>query len=140
GNEARGVRRGVEGAWPDSALRLLPHGTTTATNAVLERKIARTVFVTTDGFADVLAIARQDRPALYDLSVIRPEPLVPRERVVTVAERTGPDGKPIIALTEREIDRGVREVARRAPESVAVSLLFSYAGEAHERRRFAAGL
>jgi N-methylhydantoinase A len=132
-NQAIGVRRGVEQAWPDAALRLLPHGTTTATNAILERKIARTVFVTTEGFTDVLAIARQDRPALYDLSITRPKPLVPRERVVTVVERTGPDGTPIIALTEEEIDRVVREVQRLEPESVAVSLLFSYAGEEHER-------
>jgi N-methylhydantoinase A len=132
-NQAIGVRRGVEQAWPDAALRLLPHGTTTATNAILERKIARTVFVTTEGFRDVLAIARQDRPALYDLSITRPDPLVPRERVVTVVERTGPDGTPIITLTEEEIDRVVREVQRLEPESVAVSLLFSYAGEEHER-------
>ncbi|HET9257616.1 MAG TPA: hydantoinase/oxoprolinase family protein, partial [Pseudonocardiaceae bacterium] len=138
GNQALGVRQGVERAWPGAAPRLLPHGTTTATNAVLERRIARTVFVTTEGFADVLAIARQNRPALYDLSVTRPDPLVPRERVVTVLERTGPDGQPIIALTEQEIERVVREVARREPASVAVSLLFSYAGEEHERRLCAA--
>jgi N-methylhydantoinase A len=133
-NQAVGVQRGVERAWPDAAVRLLPHGTTTATNAVLERKLARTVLVTTDGFADVLRIARQDRPALYDLAVTRPEPLVPREAVVTVVERTGPDGTPVIALTNEEIERVVREVERLAPESVAVSLLFSYASDEHERR------
>jgi N-methylhydantoinase A len=115
-------------------LRLLPHGTTTATNAVLERKIARTVFVTTDGFADVLQIARQNRPSLYDLSVTRPEPLVPHDRVVTVAERTGPGGDPVIRLSEEEIRRVVRQVEDLKPESVAVSLLFSYAGADHERR------
>jgi N-methylhydantoinase A len=133
-NQAVGVHRGVEQAWPGAALRLLPHGTTTATNAVLERRLARTVLVTTGGFADVLRIARQDRPALYDLTVTRPEPLVPRERVVTVEERTGPDGKPVIALTDEEIARVVREVECLEPESVAVSLLFSYAGDEHERR------
>ncbi|HEV7450306.1 MAG TPA: hydantoinase/oxoprolinase family protein [Pseudonocardiaceae bacterium] len=133
-NQAMGVARGVEEGWPGVALRLLPHGTTTATNALLERKIARTVLVTTDGFADVLQIARQDRPALYDLTVTRPEPLVPHDRVVTVVERTSPDGEPVIALTDEEIDRVVREVERLEPESVAVSLLFSYAGDEHERR------
>ena len=133
-NQAVGVERGVEQAWPGAALRLLPHGTTTATNAVLERRLARTVLVITAGFADVLQIARQDRPALYDLTVTRPEPLVPREWVVTVEERTGPDGKPVIALTDEEIDRVVREVERLEPESVAVSLLFSYASDEHERR------
>ncbi len=134
GNQAVGVQRGVEQAWPGAPLRLLPHGTTTATNAVLERTLARTVLVTTTGFADVLQIARQDRPALYDLTVIRPEPLVPHELVVTVVERTGPDGAAIIALTDAEIDRVVRRVESLKPESVAVSLLFSYACDEHERR------
>lgn len=133
-NQAVGVERGVAQALPDAEVRLLPHGTTTATNAVLERKIARTVLVTTEGFADVLQIARQNRPALYDLTVTRPEPLVPHDRVVTVAERTGPDGEAVIALTDEEIERVVRQVERLEPESVAVSLLFSYAGDAHERR------
>lgn len=133
-NQAVGVQRGVAQALPDATLRLLPHGTTTATNAVLERKIARTILVTTDGFSDLLQIARQDRPALYDLSVTRPEPLVPYDRVVTVTERTGPDGEAVIALTGEEIARVVRQVKRLEPESVAVSLLFSYAGDDHERR------
>ncbi|MDT7596129.1 MAG: N-methylhydantoinase [Pseudonocardiales bacterium] len=133
-DQAVGVQRGVRQAWPGSALRLLPHGTTTATNAVLQRSVARTVLVTTDGFADVLRIARQDRPALYNLSVTRPEPLVPHELVVTVVERTGPAGEVVIALTDAEIDRVVRAVRRLEPESVAVSLLFSYARDEHERR------
>ncbi|MDQ3762629.1 MAG: hydantoinase/oxoprolinase family protein [Actinomycetota bacterium] len=133
-NQAVGVQRGVTQAWPGAALRLLPHGTTTATNAVLERKIARTVLVTTDGFAGVLQIARQDRPALYDLTITRPEPLVPHDRVVTVVERTSPAGEVVVALTDEEIDRVVRQVERLEPESVAVSLLFSYASDEHERR------
>lgn len=137
-NQAEGVAHGVTRAWPSGSPRLLPHGTTTATNAVLERTIARTVFVTTEGFADVLLIGRQHRPALYDLSITRPEPLVPRGRVVTVAERTGPDGRPIIPLTDAEINRVVRDVERLAPESIAVSLLFAYAGDEHERRLCAA--
>jgi N-methylhydantoinase A len=90
--------------------------------------------VTTDGFADVLQIARQDRPALYDLTVTRPDPLVPHDRVVTVVERTGADGEAVIELTDEEIERVVRRVQRLEPESVAVSLLFSYAGDVHERR------
>ncbi|HEX2263296.1 MAG TPA: hydantoinase/oxoprolinase family protein [Pseudonocardiaceae bacterium] len=140
-NQAVGVERGVAQSRAETGpsqhmaqLRLLPHGTTTATNAVLERKIARTVLVTTDGFADVLQIARQDRPALYDLTVTRPEPLVPHDRVVTVIERTSPDGEVVIALTGEEIERVVRRVECLKPESVAISLLFSYAGDEHERR------
>jgi N-methylhydantoinase A len=133
-DQSVGVHRGVGQAWSDTALRLLAHGTTTATNAVLQRSFGRTVLVTTDGFADVLAIARQDRPALYDLSATRPEPLVPHDRVVTVVERTSPDGEAVVALTDEEIDRAVYQVERLKPESVAVSLLFSYANDEHERR------
>ena len=133
-NQAVGVQRAVDQAWPHGPLRLLAHGTTTATNAVLERKVARTDLVSTAGFADVLQIARQDRPALYDLTVTRPAPLVPREQVVTVAERTGPGGEVLAPLTDAEIGRVVREVRQLLPESVAVSLLFSYAGDEHERR------
>src|SRR3978361_2003265 len=73
-NQAVGVQRGGGQAWPGSALRLLPHGTTTATNAVLQRSLARTVLVTTDGFADVLQIARQDRPAPCHPSLPPPPP------------------------------------------------------------------
>ncbi len=133
GNQAEGVERGVREGSPQ-APRLVAHGTTTATNAVLERRVARTVFVTTDGFGDLLEIARQDRPALYDLSVTRPPPLVPRDRVVTVVERTGPDGKPVLELTDDEVDRVVEAVRDLEPESVAVCLVFSYAGAEHERR------
>jgi N-methylhydantoinase A len=138
GDQAEGVAHGIHEGWPSAPPRLVPHGTTTAANAVLERKIARTVLVTTEGFADVLQIARQDRPALYDLSVVRPDPLVPHDQVVTVAERTGPDGRAVVELTDEEIERVVGEVERRDPESIAISLLFSYAGAEHEQRLAAA--
>jgi N-methylhydantoinase A len=124
-----GGRRGV---------RLLGHGTTTATNAILERDVARTVLVTTRGFADVLAIGRQARPSLYDLTVTRPEPLVTPDLVVTVDERVAGDGSVVVALTDAEIARVVDAVAALQPESVAVSLLFSYANAEHEQRLCAA--
>ena len=111
---------------------LVGHGTTTATNAVLERDIARTVLVTTAGFTDVLTIARQQRPSLYDLAVVRAEPLVGRDLVVTVDERIAASGEPVRPLTDDEIDRVVADVAALGPESVAVSLLFSYANATHE--------
>ncbi|GAA2774955.1 hydantoinase/oxoprolinase family protein [Saccharopolyspora taberi] len=133
-DQAEGVRDGLAVAWPEGALHRLPHGSTTATNAVLERKIARTVLVTTAGFAGVLHIARQDRPALYDLFATRPDPLVPHELVVPVTERTGPDGTEIVELTDDEVERVVGEVRRLEPESVAVSLLFAYADDSHEQR------
>lgn len=132
-DQSAGVVAGLARAGVPDA-RLVAHGTTTATNAVLERRVARTVLVTTEGFRDVLTIGRQERPALYDLSVVRPEPLVPRERVVTVRERTGPDGKPVVALADDEVDRVVAAVAALSPESIALCLLFAYAGDAHEVR------
>ncbi len=133
-----GVVAGLDAGAARTTVTLMGHGTTTATNAILERDIARTVLVTTTGFADVLTIGRQARPALYDLGVTRPEPLVPRELVVTVDERVAADGRPVVALTDVEIERVVADVAALAPESVAVSLLFSYADDRHERRLCAA--
>jgi len=133
-NQASGVERGIQEGCPGGDLALVAHGSTTATNAVLERKTARTVLVTTGGFADVLEIARQDRPSLYDLSVSRTPPLVSRDCVITVDERMSPEGQPVIPLSDEEVDRVVRAVAELNPESVAVSLLFAYASEDHERR------
>ena len=137
-DQGEGVADGLDASASGDAVRLMGHGTTTATNAILERDIARTVLVTTAGFADVLIIGRQARPALYDLSVTRPEPLVPPGMVVTVEERTGADGSTVVELTDEEIDRVVDDVAALDPESVAVSLLFSYTDDTHERRLCAA--
>ena len=76
------------------------HGTTVATNALLERKGARTALITTEGFEDVIEIGRQARPDLYNLMVTRPAPLVPRELRFGVSERIGPDGSIITQLDE----------------------------------------
>src|SRR3712207_9558097 len=75
------------------ALSALAHSMTVATNALLERRGARTALVTTEGFRDVLEIARQNRPSLYDLTYDRPPTLVPRELRFTVKERMGPEGE-----------------------------------------------
>jgi N-methylhydantoinase A len=133
-DQGKGVAAGLDADGSGDAVRLMGHGTTTATNAILERDIARTALVTTAGFADLLVIGRQARPALYDLTVTRPTPLVPSDLVVTVDERTAADGAAVIALTDAEVDRVVDEVAALEPESIAVSLLFSYADDTHERK------
>jgi N-methylhydantoinase A len=119
-------------------VAVIAHGTTTATNAVLERDVARTVLVTTSGFRDLLVIGRQTRPSLYDLAVTRPAPLVPEDLVVTVEERIASGGEVVVALDDPELRRVVDEVAALEPQAVAVSLLFSYAHPEHEERLCAA--
>jgi N-methylhydantoinase A len=132
-DQGDGVVTGLHEARP-GGVPAVAHGTTTATNAVLERALARTVLVTTDGFADVLEIGRQQRPSLYDLSATRPRPVVGRDLVVTVVERSAPDAAVVVALTDDEVGRVVEAVAALGPESVAISLLFSYAAAGHEER------
>jgi N-methylhydantoinase A len=110
------------------------HGSTVATNALLERKGARVAFVTTAGFEDVLEIGRQDRPELYALEPRRTPPLVPRERRFGVRERVGAGGAVHEALTAREIARVVRRVRAARPEAVAVGLLHAWSAPAHEQR------
>lgn len=122
---------------PARAVDLLVHGTTIATNALLERRGARVVLVTTRGFEDVLWLRRQDRAALYDLGRDYAPPLVARGDVVAVAERMGPAG-PLEPLAAGELDRVVAAVQALAPEAVAVSLLFAFRHPAHERSLAAA--
>src|SRR2546428_7810659 len=100
-----------------TAIELLVHGTTIATNALLERRGARVVLVTTRGFEDLLWLRRQDRAALYDLARDHAPPLVARGDVLGVAERMGPAGAQE-PLTDAEIERGV--AAARAPPPPAV--------------------
>ena len=110
------------------------HGTTVATNALLERKGARTALITTSGFEDAIEIGRQARPQIYNLLVTRPAPLVPRELRLGIAERIGPDGSVITPLDPDLVDDIATRVAEAAPESVAVCLLFSFANSAHEQQ------
>jgi N-methylhydantoinase A len=109
------------------------HGTTVGTNALLQRKGARVVFVTTAGFEDTIAIGRQARPKLYDLFFKKEPPLAPDNMRFGVKERVANDGKALFAPASEELDRLGRDVAAAAPEAIAVSLLFSFANPAHER-------
>jgi len=119
---------------PVSSLML---GTTIATNALLERRGARVVLVTTAGFEDVLWLRRQDRASLYDLSRDHAAPLVARDLVVGTDERMGPGGT-VIALRDEEVQRVVSAVRERRPEAIAVALLFAHRHDGHERTLAAA--
>jgi N-methylhydantoinase A len=110
------------------------HGTTVGTNALLQRRGAHTALVTTEGFADVLAIGRQARPMLYDLNAVRPEPLVPRELRFGVRERVAASGEVLETLDESSLVKLVAKLKRARVESVAVCLLFSFVDPEHERR------
>jgi 5-oxoprolinase (ATP-hydrolysing) len=134
-DQAEGILSGVaalEVAVAD--LTRFAHGTTVATNTVLERDGARLALVVTDGFRDVLTIGRQDRPSLYDLGARRPPALVPRERCIEAVERIGSDGAVVTPLADDEVARVVDAVADCEPEAVAVCLLFSFLRPEHEER------
>ncbi|MGD2135386.1 MAG: hydantoinase/oxoprolinase family protein [Gemmatimonadales bacterium] len=130
GAVAPGVWSMLEGS-ADGAAALV-HGTTVATNALLERRGGRVVLVTTAGFEDLLWLRRQDRAHLYDLTAHHPAPVVARGDVVGVAERIGA-GEVVRRLTPDEVRRVVGEVVAREPEAVAVSLLFSFRDPTHEQ-------
>jgi N-methylhydantoinase A len=110
------------------------HGTTVGTNAMLERKGARTAFVTTAGFEDTIAIGRQTRQRLYDWFAPAPVPLVERALRFGVPERVSAEGDVLRAPTEQELAALVEQVRRSGAESVAISLLFSFANPATEER------
>ncbi len=110
------------------------HGSTVATNALLEGEWARTALVTTKGFRDVLEIGRQNRSSLYDLTIGRPTPMVPRNLRREIAERISSDGEILVALDEADLDRVATALRDQTVEAIAVCLLFSYLEPAHERR------
>jgi N-methylhydantoinase A len=113
-------------------IHTFAHGTTVATNTVLQRSGARVAFVTTTGFEDLLEIGRQTRPSVYDLRVAREPPLSPRELRFGVAERVLHDGSVLEPLTEDEADRVAERVATSGAEAAAVCLLYSYLHPEHE--------
>jgi len=113
-------------------LDLVIHGTTLATNALIERKGARTALITTQGFRDSLEIAYEHRFEQYDLYMERPAPLVERDLRLEVAERLAADGSMLLPLDEAGLDTLVPVLRRRNIEAVAISFLHSYVNPAHE--------
>jgi N-methylhydantoinase A len=137
GEPERAVLEGVDGLRSVRPFELadvesILLATTVATNAILERKGARTVLVTTSGFRDVLLMGRAKRYDTFDLHLSKPEPLVPRRRVLEVVERVGPTGEVIEGLGAASIDLMLSDLEQHEPEAVAVSLLHSYANPEHE--------
>ena len=118
---------------PFQARRHIVHGSTVATNAILERKGARTALITTKGFRDVLLIGRQDRPELYDLFPSIPPPLVSHEWCLEITERVDFEGNVVTPLQEKELDTIIETLRCENIDSVAVSLLFSFVNPAHEQ-------
>lgn len=117
-----------------SSVSYLAHGTTVATNIVIERRGARTGLVTTKGFRDVLELGRQARPSIYDYRVEKPPVLIPRDRRVEVLERIGPDGEVLQELDEGSLREAVARLAATEVESVAICFLHSYRRPEHEAR------
>lgn len=111
----------------------LIHGTTHATNALLTGELGRVVFVTTAGFADLLAIGRQDRDDVYALEAKATRPQQPRSLVVEVTERLDACGAVVTKLQRTEVARVVAAVAKKKPQAVAVTLLHSFRNPAHEQ-------
>ena len=121
---------------PATAISRFAHGTTVATNAVIERKGARVGIVTTEGFKDILEIGRQMRRQMYDLR-LKPETpgwLAPGARRVEVKERVSADGSVLIPLDDAALDAAIAKLGEEKVEAVAVALLFSFLAPEHERR------
>jgi N-methylhydantoinase A len=110
------------------------HGTTVATNAVLQQQLSDTVLVTTRGFRDLLEIARQVRPDPYDVFAEKPKRLVPRDLCFEVTERIAADGSVITPLDESSVEQLITELRQIGPTSIAVCLLHAYRNPGHEQR------
>jgi len=118
---------------PTSRVDLV-HGTTHATNALLTGKLGKVVFVTTQGFRDLLAIGRQDRDEVYALEPSATRPVQPTKRIVEVAQRHDAYGGVVKVLSAAEIHRVVARVKAMKPEAIAVALLHAFSSPAHEQK------
>ena len=136
---AKGILDGMaelldQNALPRNEVQLVVLGTTLATNAVLQGKWAKTGMLTTEGFRDILELARQRRPHYFNLDIAKPLPPAPRECRIEVRGRLDADGAEIEALDENELRRGVAMLKTQGVEAVAVCFMHSYANPAHEER------
>ena len=130
----KGLEHIAESTGCQSEQLRIVHGTTVGTNALLQRRGARTALVTTSGFEDVLMIGRQARPELYNLNAIKPDPLVSDELRFGISERVVASGEVLESLSDSEIRRIRDAVEKSDAESVAICLLFSFLHPQHEER------
>ena len=137
-NQALGVAAGIRElmdrhAVSADSIDFFIHGTTVATNTLLERKGAKTALIVTAGFRDVLQIGRQDRPDLYDWRIRRSDPLVPRHLRFEAQERVLHTGEVLMPMEDEVLDQVIERVKDANVDAVAVCLLHSYANPAHEQ-------
>jgi N-methylhydantoinase A len=115
-----------------SKIEQIIHGTTLATNALIERRGAKTAFITTEGFRDVIEMRTESRFEQYDLNLNLPDPLLPRQMRFTVAGRVDANGAVLVNIDRKEVEAVVDQIAKAGFESVAVGLIHSYLKPAHE--------
>ena len=115
-------------------IDILVHGTTVATNSIIEGKLAATGFITTEGFRDILEIQRQIRPSLYDLLFEKPRPLIPRYLCFGIPERLDATGKELIQLDEKSVINAAEKLKKEGIESIAICYLHSFVNPNHEQR------
>lgn len=134
-NPAKAMLEGLRALTGDQLdqLERVAHGSTVATNAILERKGARIAFLTTGGFRDVLFIGRQNRPELYALHPQLPPPLIPREDCYDIPERIDHTGGVLVPLDIAALDAALDDIAKKDVEAIAVCFLYSYINPAHEQ-------
>ncbi|MEM9798358.1 MAG: hydantoinase/oxoprolinase family protein [Pseudomonadota bacterium] len=117
-----------------SGIRQIIHGTTLATNALIERRGAKTALITTEGFRDVIEMRTESRFEQYDLNLRLPDPLLPRNRRYTVSERIDASGRVLLPLQDADVLALADVLAEAEYESIAIGLLHAYANDAHETR------
>jgi N-methylhydantoinase A len=135
----RGVLEAVravlaEAGLAPGAIGLVIHGTTLATNALIERKGAKAALVTTEGFRDTVEIRHENRFEQYDVNIDLPPPLVPRRLRIPVRERIDAAGRVLVPLDEADVARAIEHLRAEAVQAVAVGFLHSFTNPAHEER------
>ena len=130
----RAILQGLSELDMDTGDLLLVHGSTVATNAVLEGKGVRTAYIANKGLADVLSIGRQARKELYNLQPEKLPPLIPHQLCLEVSSRLSAEGVAIATLSENDLRYLCRQVEKLEPQAIAINLLFSFIDDAEEKR------